>query len=209
MIECRHLIHPNVSQIQQIQQIYESNFPASERKPFPELLYGCQSGMITLLVAEDNQPHERIVGIALLLALPDTSAMYLPYIAITRAQQNEGLGSALFRYMVSFLAQYPDHIDALVWEVEPPVLNAPRHIQNRRIHFYQRLGAQIVTEAPDYCMPNLEGEGVVPLRLMWVAIGNHQGPTLQDTISWIRGIYDVAYSDYSDLCDRIIATVKS
>lgn len=199
---------PTDHEFDQIRRIYEASFPRVHQKPFIDMVNGVRSGSITLLVVRNES--RAITGFATLLRLPNTPTLYLVYFALDAAARSQGTGSDFFRYMVDHIARRGD-VDTLVWEVEAPETDNPDEIHRRRIRFYERLGAQIVTLALNYRMVDFEkGEGTIPLRLMWLSLPNRSRPlTRADVTAWIRDIYALVYQDTQWLADQIIAEINA
>ena len=203
-IQFERLDTPTPAQLKQIQAIYEDSFPPSEREPFADIAASIASRFLMLLVAHEDNERAGIMSFVLVTTLPDVNLAYLPYFATHRNSRNQGVGARLFTFMVDYLARVGEW-GALIWEVEPPNPDDPGDLKNRRIGFYERMGAQVITSATSYCMPNFETGGIVPLRLMWLPLGDCQGTPVKSTvIAWIRAIYAHDYPGYAALCDQII-----
>jgi len=208
-----HLPNPTDEQLTRVRAIYESNFPLVMQKPFAIIAQGSRNGAVTLLVARDQtqpQTGEPIVGIATLAHLPRTPVLYLGYFAVDLPWQNQGIGRQLFWFMVRFVTENAA-VDAMVWEVEAPEPGHPAHIRNRRIRFYEQLGAQVVTLASTYRMPdNTPDGGTIPLRLMWLPMrGRQHPPDRAEVAAWISDIYDLVYPSSEGLAAQIIAEMNA
>lgn len=203
-ISFQHLTAPTPGDIAQIRALYMSNFPPVMRKPFREITDGSQTGDVTLLVAREAAPPARIVSMATLAALAETSALYLGFLATNQTLHNQGIGGALFDFMIEWVADFSRDKNAIVWEVEAPEAD-PGHLHNRRIRFYERHGARVVRMASTYRMPDEEG-GEIPMRLMWLPIqGRTHLPERAEVAAWIAAIFKLVYPDSSKLCTQIIA----
>jgi GNAT superfamily N-acetyltransferase len=203
-ITFQHLTAPTPDEIAQVRALYESNFPPVMRKPFRQIAEGSHSGDVTLLVARDDAQPDRIVGMATLAALAQTPALYLGYLATDPQLHNQGVGGALFEFVVARMADLHRDKNAMVWEVEAPEAD-PNHLHNRRIRFYERHGARVVRMANTYRMPDNEG-GEIPLRLMWIPLrGRTHPPDRAEVAAWITDIYALVYSDSAELCAQLIA----
>src|SRR5690606_12877242 len=125
------------------------------------------------------------------------------YIAIDKVYQGQGFGSEMFRLMVKYFHEN-NIADSLIWEVEPSESDDPNHVTNRRIRFYEKLGAKIIALSEVYSMPDFgTGDGgQVPLRLMQMPL-SHQ-PDKAAVNSIITSIYDTAYPDYAELKNNIL-----
>lgn len=202
------LHHPTGGEFDQIKLIFDTNFAPHMQKPFAMLTTGCQDGTITLLVVRDGAGGP-ILGAATLTPLPDLPTLYLGYFVVDQHRHNQGIGSEFFRFMVDFINQHFEH-NALVWDVEGVSLDDPAHLNSRRIRFYERLGAQVVTLAPTYRMPlheALDPNGsTFPLRLMWLPLrGRTASPDKTEVSAWISAIHTMFYPDHRALLDQILA----
>jgi GNAT superfamily N-acetyltransferase len=199
----KRLVAPTEQELQQIRSIYEPNFPASERKPFEMLVQGVTDQKYHLLTLQD---HRGIVGIAFLMPLTDVSMMFLEYIAIDKTLQNQGLGSKLFQNIAQYYLKM-GKITAIIWEIEPPKLDDPSAMANRRISWYKRLGAGLIPMTDVYAMPSYAPEypDPVSLQLMWIRIGSSIVPIkVEDIASIVSNIYQVAYPNNMALSAQIV-----
>jgi ribosomal protein S18 acetylase RimI-like enzyme len=187
----------------QVEQIYLASFPPDEKMPFQTAVDGLAEGWLTVLIAREG---ERIVGIAMANPLPDVLLWYLSYIAVDGGQQGRGIGSRLFQYLIDFLRRATD-TEGLLWEVEPDVPGQPDHTQNRRLRFYERQGAQLLRQIPNYVMPSMiDPDRTVPARLMWCPVrGALREVSLAEAIRWLRVLYASSYAEHGDLCEQIVA----
>lgn len=200
-IRFEHLTHPTPGDLARVRAIYESNFPPVMQKPFRLIDEGVADGTIMLLAACDAGIP---LGFATIARLPAAQAMYLSYFAVDSAAQNQGIGSRLFQFMAETLER-ATQANVLVWEVEAPERD-PAAIENRRIRFYERLGARIAGMAATYRMPDLEPGQTIPLRLMWLLLaGRTARPHRDEVAAWIQDIYDMVYPGEDDLAAAIIA----
>lgn len=88
----------------------------------------------------------RLIGIALYQEPPALPAGYLWYIAIAPAHRNAGYGAQLYRAVLERLRPGTEalFLDVELAEREPTAQE--RALAERRILFYQRLGAQLLPE---------------------------------------------------------------
>ena len=205
-----HLAQPTDDELARIRHIYESNCPPVMQKPFGVIAEGSQDGSVTVLIARDEDSPGRIVGMVTLAQLAGTRTLYFGYLAVEQRLHNRGIGTELFRYTVQF-ATDRTAAEALVWEVEAPEPGDLTHIHNRRIRFYERLGAQVVTLAGSYRMPDGNpGDGTIPLRLMWYPLrGRTTPPRKPEVASWIQDIYDLVYPGSEALAAQLIAELDN
>ncbi|MEC4819903.1 MAG: GNAT family N-acetyltransferase [Scytonema sp. PMC 1069.18] len=202
------LQNPNDKALFEVKEIYEDNFPESERRPFDEISEQLKDGSYTLLVARENDDSGKIVGMALITKLAQADVAFLEYIAVGKQYQNEGIGSQLFPAILQHLR---GKLPALVWEVELPTPDDTA-MENRRIRWYQRLGSTFLEDGGVYQMPNFEDENApgVPLRLMIAfADGQPSEDFSKERIEQIiRDIYAIAYPEHLYLLDSILLGLK-
>jgi len=196
---------PSAEDLRQIEPIYRASFPPAELAPFPSIVRAVREGINTLVI---SRQEDAISAFALIHWLPGSRLIFMPYMAVARGYQNQGIGSGLVRYIVDELLQSCE-ADALIWEVEVPEPDDPAGERSRRVRFYEQLGAQMVSAAnPHYCMPNPAGEGTVPLWLMWVPLCHSpEQPSPVETARWVRAIYAHDYANRPDLAEQIIVQI--
>ncbi|RYZ67102.1 MAG: GNAT family N-acetyltransferase [Proteobacteria bacterium] len=179
--------------------MYESSFPAAERKPFAEIIRRSEADEYLCFV---TQAENSIVAFALLLPLPETNLTFLEYIAVDEAHQSKGLGGELLRFIIKQIGT------PLICEVEPPESENPNDEKKRRIQFYERLGGRVIQLSTCYRMPNFEaGSGGVSLLLMQTPLTEQ--PDEQRTTDLIQGIYVAAYPACKELRDEVLANLLS
>jgi GNAT superfamily N-acetyltransferase len=192
------LLTPSSTDVTQIQRIYEANFPPATRKPLEILV---NSGTYTCLTA--RQENE-ILAIAFLIELPNAPLAFLEYIAVDEAFQAQGIGSGLCEFMVD---TFREKGRAVVWEIEPPSFDISDD-SNRRLRFYERLGAKIIALSVPYAMPDYElRTGKVPLLLMQVPLASQPGRA--EVTKIISGIYQAAYPESTALRDEILRDLQT
>lgn len=202
----QHLTTFPPATMQQIEAIYAPSFPPNERKPFWLVSDAMQQGRYNVFVmSRDQGIVSEIVAFALLVRLRTSQAMYIEYLAVAPALRGQGIGSLLFRSMTTFLKSTDS--SAIVWEVDPPVQAGDDN--ERRIRFYQRLGAHLIEQSKRYGMPNYyKGSGILPLRMMWQPLHHdHVQPTKSELITFITDIYETEYRGQDNLRDEIIANL--
>jgi GNAT superfamily N-acetyltransferase len=200
----QRLLHPTDDELVQIKAIYEANFPPVMQKPFDVIRGGSRDGAVIVLVARDA---DRLVGMATLALLPRTATIYLGFLATDERLHNQGIGGALFRFMVDYVTAHTA-ADSLIWEVEGPEPD-PAHLHNRRIRFYERQGAHVAALVPTYRMPDGAGD-TIPLRIMWLRLrGDQTPPRPTEAAAWINDIYDLVYPGSDTLAAQIISEIDA
>lgn len=189
-----------------IRSIYEASFPPAERKPFDAIAPLIADGPYICMVCQSA--HGTIAAFALLLLLPLAHGAFLEYLAVDSSARGQGIGSSLLRETGTYL-QAHGIASHMVWEVEPPSVGAQDTPHNRRIRFYENLGAALIVNSAAYRMPNYEGSSPagVPLRLMELpAQPQPDLPALRQTIA---EIYQVAYPQHGELLNAIIQELEA
>ncbi len=133
--------------------LYELSFPAEERFLVGQLLAllrdpaALQAHHFLALTgpgpaAPAGSAEQTLVGLAAWQSLPRLSVAHLWYLAIQPGLRSRGIGGAFYR-AIAHRVLAGHHLMAL--EVEMPALGADeaaRHLRQRRIQFYHRLGAR-------------------------------------------------------------------
>jgi GNAT superfamily N-acetyltransferase len=156
----------------QICRIAEESFPPEEREPCHVLIKSIQEGKSILYTASKNNV---IKGFTKLTPLGKTRVYLMEYLAVDKGSRNLGIGGKILRFIKKDLSASDDA--GLILEVERPdeATGAEKEIRQRRIRFYLRNGAKMVLDGGAYRMPNLSGEGSLPMHLMWLPMEEGRG----------------------------------
>ncbi|TWP50935.1 GNAT family N-acetyltransferase [Lentzea tibetensis] len=164
--------------LREVRDIYEDGFGARLRAPFADLLAD------EALVLMDSHPQ----GLAVLRPLGPTGWVFLRY--FVAASRGNGAGTRLWHAITAHLAA---RYSRIVYDVEDPAEHdtAPAEvvIRERRIAFYERLGAQLLP-VRDYLPPH--GDDTHPMLLMAANLGAATDPAGMDPIDvpdLVRGVY--------------------
>jgi GNAT superfamily N-acetyltransferase len=188
----------------QLQVIYLSSFPPSEREEFEPLIDGVSAGTRWLSTVEQDG---QLLSFATVLPLADTDVQYLEYFATAEPARGKGIGSVLLQFVCAYLRSQGD-VSGLLMEVQSEETGPAeeRLLRRRRVEFYQRHNGRLVDDAPAYCAPNLAGEGVIPFHLMWIPIDpDIQSPTGSRLKQCVISIYRQCYGRSID--DPLLQTV--
>ena len=165
----------------QICRIAEESFPPEEREPCQTLIKTIQEGRSILYMASFKK--NMIRGFTKLTQLKKTNIYLMEYLAVETHCRNQGIGGKILQFIKKDLGA--GKALGLILEVEPPekTSNGEKEIRQRRIRFYPRNGAQMVLDGGTYRMPNLAGEGSLPMHLMWLPIKEGGRPPTKLTLS--------------------------
>lgn len=149
----RTLSHTDMS-LSQVEQLYESAFPADERRDFSDFV---------ALLATDNTPFAVIGafdGDTLLAFLSywqlDCKVVYGEHFAVIPQMRGQGLGRTM-------LTHFLDNVSSdMVLEVEPPI----EPIAVRRVKFYETLGFKFHGDFSYTQPPYGPGKSELPMKLM-------------------------------------------
>jgi hypothetical protein len=173
--------------------LYETSFPADERMPVEEIRQLLGKGEM-MLHKTLNSKGELV---CFSLVFPVTDFALLSYIATDATKRSGGYGSKHMKQLIQLLkSQHPSHL-RLFLEIEstkekgldPEVLKT----RNRRLDFYQRLGAKRMCK--NYWFANLGAKGgpTKLAELLWIELN---GQPVDDQVLQraIREIYERAYN---------------
>jgi ribosomal protein S18 acetylase RimI-like enzyme len=130
--------------------LYEIAFPPHEKVPVSSHLQAlkkrargeaCHSHLLAALDENDN-----FIGLARYGNIIDCKCAYLWYLAVIPEIRNQGIGAAIYEDLIK--RAQADDLKAMLFEVEMPseaVTPEEVEIAERRIGFYKRMGAKILT----------------------------------------------------------------
>lgn len=120
-------------QLEQIHQLYEAAFPASEKKPFSLILEKRASGAVEILAIEDDK--KRFRGLIITILYKDM--VLIDYFAIDEESRGIGIGSDILKL---FIARYAKKRVFLEIESTVSDLVEDYDIKIRRKAFYEKNG---------------------------------------------------------------------
>lgn len=152
------IIEGSIKDLSQIYNRLERDFPASERKDKNQIKLLMSKNKYKMLIAKDRN-SQGIIGYAFVYETENPHLIWLDYIAIDPMFNGKGYGTLLFNK----ITERSKDVIGIMFEVEKAdsVDEKIRKEQERRIAFYQRLGAQKLNI--DYHLPTKEGS--IPLDL--------------------------------------------
>ena len=171
--------------------IYSEALPLSEQKP--------REALVTMLARRDYiflMAHAEGVLCGFSIAYVSTAHSYylLEYMAIAATSRNRGFGAQLYRAMRTYIAEMSAAPRCAVLEVDAPDQECEdQAIRQRRVAFYERCGAEVVTGL-DYLLP-MECNGPPPaMRLM--LDGEHPGN--EALCAWLADMFVHVYQRRQD-----------
>ncbi len=161
-----NLCQVSTGQEQDWKDLYNSSFPADERTPLEELQRLLDAGSI-LLHRTTNKTGELL---CFSIVYPMSNFALLSYIASDATKRSSGIGSKHMKRLLEILkSKYPEFL-GLVLEIESTrqqgLEAADKTARQRRLAFYQRLGAKRLCRT--YVWPSYSLKGTYRLaELMW------------------------------------------
>lgn len=161
-----NLCQVSTGQEQDWKDLYNTSFPADERTPLDELQRLLDAGSI-LLHRTTNKTGELL---CFSIVYPMSNFALLSYIASDATKRSSGIGSKHMKRLLEILkSKYPEFL-GLVLEIESTrqqgLEAADKTARQRRLAFYQRLGAKRLCRT--YVWPSYSLKGTYRLaELMW------------------------------------------
>lgn len=179
----QNIDHPDV---EKAIVLYEQSFPSQERMNLSELKLDIQSQAAQLWVGYYQQEFALM---SILYPLPSHDFILLTYLATVPQLRNIKIGSQFLNYLIDLVHQTSK---TLVLEVEHPEFGDNPELKQRRIGFYQRLGAKTLKNLI-YLLPPLDGTKTTEMILM--IISNHPLKKLSKIVvqQLIRELYTEVY----------------
>jgi GNAT superfamily N-acetyltransferase len=150
-------------------KIYAESFPENEQVKPERLMSNLAATPSEFVMRLVDDKSSNTVGLALVNLFEKTSVSFLGYLAIDKDARGKSLGSELFKCALfeskERFARAGSKFQGMVWEVEKPELAdslEDKTTRERRIAFYNRLGATILTN--DYEMKSV-GSGHEDLNM--------------------------------------------
>ncbi|MEH7076671.1 GNAT family N-acetyltransferase [Neobacillus drentensis] len=179
----------SLDELMDVYQSLVSEFPANELKAYKHMQSLLAKRHYKLLLAKEK---EELVGYALLYEIEHLSAIWLDYMAIDTKFRNAGYGTQLFNKIIQTKR---DDLVGMFVEVEIPEGNeATRKQQQRRINFYERLGARKLNIP--YQLPTHEGG--FPMYLYFKPSSTIQRLPKEQIRAVIAEVFDHIHSDIHD-----------
>ncbi|HXQ30313.1 MAG TPA: GNAT family N-acetyltransferase [Gemmatimonadales bacterium] len=178
------------SDFRELYEIYAASIAAREQKPKDWICAMVQAPEYKVWVMK-SAGHVEAFSI---LFLPrGESFALLEYMAVTQAERNHGVGSALFKLIMARALTPDGHSLPVVLEVDSDrEACGDQQMRTRRQLFYRRLGCVRIVGL-HYILP-LSGEGAVPAMdlLMYSAVPRPSLPKV-DLQRWLTTMYRDVY----------------
>lgn len=186
--QIQHLDHPD---FEVAIALYEQTFPSQERIPISWIREAIQSQKTQLWVGYYQQEFALM---SILYLLPSSNFILLTYLATVPHLRNIKIGSQFLKYLIDLEKR---ESKSLILEVEHPDFGENRELKQRRVQFYQRLGAKILQDII-YILPALDGTKTTEMILMLISDTNSE--KLEKTVvkQLIRELYIEVYHRHSD-----------
>jgi len=169
----------------QFRAIYEASFPPAERKDFESYAQRIAAGACWFFGAFRD---DTLIGLATFVPNVAPQIHLLEFLAIASSARSSGIGGTLLDETTRALAA--DFL--LEVESDDGCTEEERELRQRRMRFYQRHGAQIVTDL-NYLMPRADGQGALPMKLMWLSPRGNAIPRGEKLRACVNGIYTCCY----------------
>ncbi|MGZ4494410.1 MAG: hypothetical protein ACXVWU_06905 [Nocardioides sp.] len=222
--------------LDEIAALLSDRFPPGERDDWAHLAGRHEAGHLVIAAVEQPRPAPgpgfvpaqatsstprpgprrltRVNGAAVVALLPRTGSAALLYLASHRDAPTAGVGLHLMSHLRTALPEYGVTRGFLgeVERVEDAADPGDALLRRRRLHYYQRFGAQLVEALPGYGMPDMTTGALLPLHLVWLPAGT---PLVQVTGQLLRDLvtelYEVAYerADDDPLLAQVLASARS
>ncbi|VXD23118.1 conserved hypothetical protein [Planktothrix serta PCC 8927] len=187
--QIQHLDHPD---FEVAIALYEQTFPSPERVPVNWIREAIQSQKAQLW---GGYYQQEFALMSILYPLPSSDFILLAYLATVPHLRNIKIGSQFLKYLIDLEKR---ESKSLILEVEHPHFGENRELKQRRVQFYQRLGAKILQDII-YILPALDGTKTTEMILMLISDTNSE--KLEKTVvkQLIRELYiEVYHRDSND-----------
>jgi ribosomal protein S18 acetylase RimI-like enzyme len=130
-------------------QIYRAEFPSRSQLPLSRIRALLTTGRYHLFIGRDAA---QVLAMALLWVSPRPTFVHLDYLAVRQESNGQGIGTALYRWLLAHLQDLSPRAQLLTLEVESALID-----------FYRRSQTRVLEQVP-YVFPGREGS--VPMQLM-------------------------------------------
>jgi GNAT superfamily N-acetyltransferase len=159
LVEFLEVLDTSSEEFEKAMDIYIASFPENERRPVATIEMEMKSGISRLII---GRMEDRVVLMALLHPINDTSFVLGDYMAIDEEYRGMGIGAAFLNNIFSILDDI--EFDYLLGEIESPYLEEDE-LKARRVEFFRRLGMKELKDVR-YILPPLQGTLPTEMILM-------------------------------------------
>ncbi|MBE9144236.1 GNAT family N-acetyltransferase [Planktothrix mougeotii] len=186
--QIQHLDHPD---FENAIALYEQTFPPQEKIPISWIREAILTQKTQLW---GGYYQEQFALMSILYPLPSSNFILLAYLATVPHLRNIKIGSKFLKYLIDLEKR---ESKSLILEVEHPDFGENRELKQRRIQFYQRLGAKKLQDIV-YILPALDGTKTTEMILMLISDTNSE--KLEKTVvkQLIRELYTEVYHRHPD-----------
>jgi Acetyltransferase (GNAT) family len=203
MLKIEQIFPKQVIEFQEVIAIYHNQFPENERQPIDVLIPRLNTDLEQLYVGKFN---EEIVAIGFVYNLPNTDFLLLDYLAISKNNQQNGLGSEFFKEIIK-IAELQNK--QLLMEVDNPDFEPEKDLKTKRVAFYKKNGAEPINGIR-YILPALDGTNTTEQILMYVPNNNNCDLQKPDLINLVSVLYKELYNKPEEDIDlkKIINSIE-
>ncbi|HBZ02125.1 MAG TPA: N-acetyltransferase [candidate division Zixibacteria bacterium] len=179
-------------------EIYRQSFPENERQPIDKIEERVKAGFSDLIVGEKDGI---VVFMAILYPLRGTNYILLDYIATAPDYRNQGIGA---EFMMETIESLQKERKFLLLEVDDPQFGESKEDKQRRVGFYQRLGAKIFKDVK-YFLPPFSSD--FPTEMILMMLPAPKGMIIEGAVvrNLIQQIYRELYDRGPD--DRLLKSI--
>src|SRR6185503_1294380 len=136
------------------------------------------------------------------------AVVFLVYLAVAPAQRGRGLGRRFLEFAWSASSARLAGAIGMVWEVDaaPAPGAEPTREYRRRIGFYERCGASLLSQA--YVQPPVDGRTILPLQLMFRPAQAEARPDAETVHAMIRAMYAEKYHAMNGIPAELLASLE-
>jgi GNAT superfamily N-acetyltransferase len=179
-------------------EIYRLSFPENESQPVDKIEARVKAGLSDMIVGEKDG---KVVFMALLYPLRGTDFILLDYIATAQDYRNQGIGAEFLNNIINSNKADGKY---LILEVDDPRFGENKVERQRRVGFYQRLGAKIMKDV-QYFLPPFSSD--VPTEMILMMLPAPKGMIIEGAVvrNMIQKIYKELYDRGPD--DRLLKSI--
>jgi GNAT superfamily N-acetyltransferase len=186
------------TQFKAAMEIYCLSFPENERQPVDKIEERVNAGLSDMIVGEKDG---KVAFMALLYPLRGTNFILLDYIATAPDYRNQGIGAEFLNNIINSNKADGKY---LILEVDDPRFGDNKDNRQRRVRFYQRLGAKILKDVK-YLLPPFLSDVPTGMILMMLPAPKEMIINGALVINLIRQIYRELYGRAQD--DELLRSI--